>query len=110
MAILCGMPIYKVLPPIGRHVAHEINRDDSFFIFADEFASLASGFMADAFPAEIDWHIFGRGFPKRAYAETRANAESGTQNGIEAFAHHIDALTRYVIRFINENSKHITLA
>jgi hypothetical protein len=109
MAILRGHPTFKVLPPIGRHIAHDINRDDNFFLFADEFAALASGFMAGAHPASDDWTKFGQGFPKHAYAETRQAAESGRPEDIEAFARHIDALTRYVIRFIDANCRRVSL-
>jgi len=109
MAILRGHPTLKILPPIGHHAAHEVKRDDSFFLFADEFAALATGYMADAYPDEIDWSIFGKGFPKRAYAETRKAAESGRPQDIEAFARHIDALTRYVIQFIDTNCRRVSL-
>ncbi len=110
MAILRGHPTIKLVPPIGRHVAHDIARDDNFFLFADEFAALVSGFMTGVSPGDFDWTRFGHGFPKEAYAELRRNIESGRQQDIESYAHHIDALTRYVIRFIDANSRHVSIA
>jgi hypothetical protein len=110
MAILRGHATIKLVPPIGRHIAHDIKRDDNFFLFADEFAALASGFMMDAYPAADDWTKFGQGFPKHAYVEYRRNLESGRQEDIEAFARHIDALTRYVIRFIDANSRYVAIS
>lgn len=100
MAILRGGAVGKIRPPIVRHIRHETRRDDSFFLFADEFATLISGYMKDG--------SFGSGIDRRTYAELRARVSCGDSTALEPFARHIDELTRHAIRFIDRNAASIT--
>lgn len=116
MALLGGYKVCKLLPPIARHIIHPVSRDDSFFLFADEFATLLTPRMTETPGGPIadqdrDWQRFGHGFPKHDYVRLRdrvtanapLSAEERSQT-FEALATHIDDLTRYVMRFIERNS------
>jgi hypothetical protein len=100
MAILRGRPVRKIRPPIVRHIRHETQRDDSFFLFADEFATSVAGYIkADGFGAELD---------RRTYIELRGRVSGGDTAALEPFARHIDELTRHAIRFIDRSAVSIT--
>lgn len=101
--ILRGLPARKIVPPFARHLVHETRRDEAFFLFADAFASFASEQMRES--------GYGEGFTPDVYARLRDAVEVTSDNqrmsAMEDLARHIDALTRYVIRFIDRNAESI---
>lgn len=102
-AILQNKPARKIVPPVARHIVHETRRNEAFFLFADAFARVVSEYMGDS--------TFGEGFAPDAYVRLREALESTPENqhmrAMEEFARYIDALTRYVIRFIDSNAEMI---
>jgi hypothetical protein len=93
MALVSGKPVRKLLPPVGRHLRHATNRDESFFLFANEFAAIAAEALSD--PA----------FSVAEHRRLNAAAQSKEMNALEELARFIDGLTRQVIRFIDARAK-----
>jgi hypothetical protein len=93
--IFAGTPTKKLISPIARHIPHKTQRDESFFMFNNEFA--------EAVLPQLD--IFKGGL---AAYRTLVNG-ADTQKGLEILAEYLDELTRYVIGYIDEKAEKIEI-
>jgi hypothetical protein len=110
-AILAGTPVKKFHTPVARHVPHPTSRDDSFFMFNDEFARFAIARMSPESEFE-----FGRDFPTADYERLLQDATHGDGlpqderiARLTRLAAYYDELSRYVVRFLDRNSARIRL-
>lgn len=114
-AIIAGLRVEKLMTPVARHIPHATSRDDSFFMFNDEFARIAIDWMNDADRGDAE--AFGAGFPKDDYPRLRQAAgetdpsltDEVRMERITRLAEYYDRLTRYVIRFLDQKSDRIHL-
>ena len=90
--IFAGVSAKKLISPIAQHIPHPTQRDDSFFLFNNEFA--------------------GAVLPELGgLAEYKALVlEADTPEGMEKLAVWLDGLTRRAIGYIDGNAEKIELA
>ncbi|MDP6841878.1 MAG: hypothetical protein QGH73_09395 [Rhodospirillales bacterium] len=114
--IFAGVAAKKLISPAARHIPHPTQRDDSFFMFNNEFVEVLLPQLgktpdgAETFGAEID----GAAYPA-LLNEARTSQASGAPEAerlaaLENLAAYLDELTRYVIGYIDRNSEKIELA
>ncbi len=112
MALLAGRRLLKPVSADFRHIPHPVSRDDSFFMFNDHFAEIMISKMRDN---QIG---FGEGFEVTAYGGLReaavreSEASAPDDHHSQAFAElaqYFDGLTKYVIKFIDEQAEKIVL-
>lgn len=113
MPILAGRPTVKLVSPTIRHIPHETVRDDSFFMFNDEYVRyLIQRITADADNAGR-WQAFGLGYFAETHARLKAQADDGSANEaermrrLERLAEFYDSFTRYVVLFLDRNSQRL---
>ena len=90
--IFAGVPAKKLISPIARHIPHPTQRDDSFFLFNNEFAGAVLPELGDL--AEYKGLVL----------------EADTPEGMENLALWLDGLTRRAIGYIDGNAEKIELA
>lgn len=93
--IFAGSGVKKLISPVAQHIPHPTQRDDSFFMFNNEFA--------EAVLPQLD-HTEGGVEAYRALVR-----KAGTQEALEPLATYLDELTRHVIGYIDRKSEKITL-
>lgn len=87
--IFAGLPAKKLISPVARHIPHSTQRDDSFFLFNNEFA-------------EAVMPQLGGGESYKSLV-----AEASTPEGMEKLAIWLDGLTRTAIGHIDANTEKI---
>jgi len=96
--IFLGLPAKKLISPIARHIPHPTQRDDSFFMFNNEFMETMLPELGESFGAHIDGAAY----------ETLV-AEAGTPEALEKLAAYLDEMTRTVIAYIDRNAEKIEI-
>lgn len=90
--LFSNVPTKKLNSPIAQHIPHATQRDDSFFLFNNEFAEVVLPKLGDA-------------MEYKSLVQT-----ADTQEGMEKLAVWLDSLTRRVIGYIDGNAEKIELA
>lgn len=117
MALLAGHPTTKLVCPFARHVRHVTSRDDSFFLFADEFvqqvvAKMTSLPRSDSgVPFFIPDALAKYRKLKSIAMEAQAQQidEKSIVAAVDALARFIDEISRYVVTYLERNVKHTNL-
>jgi len=89
--IFAGLPVKKLISPVARHIPHPTQRDDSFFLFNNEFAKAV--------------------LPQLGSIETYRQlvADASTPGAMEKLAVWLDTLSRTAINHIDEQAEKIAL-
>jgi hypothetical protein len=115
MPLLAGHPTTKLIGNSARHVLHPTDRDDSFFLFADEFIQTilarigaAPANATSPLPDEVK---AGYEVAKQAAidAESRNAGDAERMRHIEALAAMVDRISQYVVLYLDRNSKRVIL-
>ena len=118
MALLAGHQTSKLTSPFARHIKHPTFRDDSFFMFADEFIQqiVAKMDAPDAQPAFRP--AFRIPDAQRNYALLKSaaiDAQQGDPKGqdaetaLQALAGFIDEISRYVVLYTERTVRHMSI-
>ncbi|MBT5838549.1 MAG: hypothetical protein HOH80_06070 [Rhodospirillaceae bacterium] len=89
--IFAGLPAKKLISPVAKHIPHPTQRDDSFFLFNNEFAGAVMP-------------VLGGGETYRKLV-----AEASTPDALERLAVWLDGLTRTAISHIERCAEKIEL-
>ncbi len=93
--LVADVPAKKLISPVARHIPHATQRDDSFFLFNNEFAEAVLPQLT---------HYQGGLAVYRALLK-----QANTPEGLEKLAEYLDKLTRYAIGYIDSNAKKIKI-
>jgi len=117
MALLSGHTTTKIVCPFARHVRHVPSRDDSFFLFADEFVQQVLAKMSSATRNDSRAPFF-RAEAHATYRELKSTAmeaqaqqvdENAVAAAVDALARFIDEISRYVVTYLERNVKRANL-
>ncbi len=121
--LLAGYSVKLLAEPIGRHISHPTDRDDSFFIFNDLFVQFIIHNMdqeaATKHSASSNKEISRLDLPDLAtnYKRLKQNAQNAEANNLnpseireqyEKLAVFFDSITQKVILFLKEYSQSIS--
>ncbi len=109
MPLLAGHAMRKPAAPIARHADHEVSRDDSFFMFSDEFTSLCVTLMSGGETNFGDDFAWGNYAALRLRAQQDGGDETERMARLTALAEYFDSLTRYVIAYLDRNTEKVSL-
>lgn len=116
MALLGGVPTTKLIDSAVRHVPHPTQRDDSFFLFADEFMQTITARMdAPNSPVAGREPFRLEGAQDRYLALKQAALDAETlpndrrQARYEELALFCDEVSRYVVAYLDRNSRRVVL-
>jgi len=108
MPILAGKNVFKLMTPVANHIPHPTSRDDSFFMFNDEFAQIVlASIPKNSFPDDLkpeDYFVYKK---NAIELESRAANEKERLATFETLALFLDALTKFVILYLDNNSDKI---
>jgi hypothetical protein len=116
-ALLRSVPTIKLISPAVRHIPHPTQRDDSFFLFADEFIQLVTERMDAPGAPPVGREPFRLDGAQRRYAALKHSAlEAETLNlpneqrhmRYEELALFCDEVSRYVVGYLDRNSRRVS--